>query len=643
MAVLSGALPPGWWPVKAELEPDELRPDDARQTAVRVAEAARASWRTEDRFLATASDVLLANGRLTRGADLTIGSLGPGASIVTPPADPAVLGALNRASPRADVVCDNEGRGTGKRVTDSARARRHEVKRRYALVRHGSKVAKRRRGFGNSEWDGLGRSGWEHHPAREPSGTRLALASLSAEFVPFVDFLSNRAVRGEIVLLDVLPETRLASRRRLAVRRDGRSRAVEGGAAFRSGETGLHFILAGGYDRCRGRESRSVPRSALARAQDGRSALWSEARIASLDRAAQASLRSWRASRPPGCVADLAGLLALADAVLASAGAAGRGGDRDRADPSPPSAGRASRLDLPGRLPIAGARRPRRIGGIQRGGDGRLLAEQLPQTPLCRGGRHPPPTPSDARGPGDPYPAAPRPLSPARGPGDDEPHYENRRRAAPKRSGIAPGRLRILVTTARATSRETLVPERWHCSGSKWRWEPATAPRLVTALTRIGYHRVPVVTRWRNSACYADRRSLWLRDGHAVSPRVVGTTRSARSGLRFDQVSGAARKGVGDVLPIGVGAVGRKTGRREVGKPVLPPFLPSSRLPVKLSSTSSPPTPSSSRSQPPQRRRSGKGVARGRAPTWTSPGAWEGAMAAREDLFAEPEECAAQC
>lgn len=323
----SGTLPPGWWPIKAELEPDELRPDDTRQTAVRVAEAARATWRREDRFLATASEVLLANGRLARGADLSIGVLGPGASIVMPPTDPAVLGALNRALAGRGISWRFGDLAPGSGVTDSgAVLGRHEVARRYALVdaKAPGRQAARTQGVlvtvGGQPWAVRDGNTILLGSRLEPEWLSLPL---SAEFVPFVDFLANRAVRGEIVLLDVPPGDPVAlPDAATAVVRDGRSRAVEGGSAFRSAETGLHFILAG-------RDTIGVvavnpdPReSALSRAQDSEiRRLWPGARIAPLDRAAEAAYSSGGRADLRGVFLMLAGLLALADAVLASAGA----------------------------------------------------------------------------------------------------------------------------------------------------------------------------------------------------------------------------------------------------------------------------------------------------------------------------------
>lgn len=327
----SGALPAGWWPVRAELEPDELRPDDTRHTAVRVAEAARASWRSEDRFLATAAEVLLANRRLARGTDLTLGSLGPGASIVMPPADPAVVGALNRSLAARGAGWRYGDIAPGSSAIDSGPVLgRHEVARRYALLPTQGRTGARTQG-GKDVTGVLVTAGGAPWAVR--TGNTILLGSrlepgwlalpLSAEFVPFVDFLANRAVRGEIVLLDVPPGDPVPlPDAATAVVRDGRTRGVEGGAAFRSAETGLHFILAG-------RDTIGVvavnpdPReSVLERAQDAEvRRLWAGARVARLDRAAGAAFSVGGRADLRGAFLLLAGLLAIADAVLAGAGA----------------------------------------------------------------------------------------------------------------------------------------------------------------------------------------------------------------------------------------------------------------------------------------------------------------------------------
>ena len=81
----------GWVPLVVELAPDELRGDDRWSTVVRVAPPARVRWDPADRYLSAAFEVLRDGGRVVPGADLSVGTLGPGPSLVLPPADPADL------------------------------------------------------------------------------------------------------------------------------------------------------------------------------------------------------------------------------------------------------------------------------------------------------------------------------------------------------------------------------------------------------------------------------------------------------------------------------------------------------------------------------------------------------------------------
>ncbi len=321
----SGPLPAGWWPVHAELEPDELRLDDTRQTAVRVAGAARAVWRSEERFLAAACEVLLQNGRLVRGNDVTVGWLGGGASIVEPPDDPAEFGAQNRALAARGVAWRFGDPAPGSGVTDSgAVLERHQVAKRIRLVAAGSGAGAGARGVlvtvGGEPW--LVRSGNVIllGSRLHPQWTDLPI---SAEFVPFLDFLANRAVRGELAELDVAPgEPVPLPDLATAVVREGRVREVEGGSAFQSAETGLHFILTG-------RDTIGViavnpdPReSLLSRASDGDlRRLWPGARVVTPERAAAAAFESGGKADLRGPLLVLVLLLALADAGLAAQGA----------------------------------------------------------------------------------------------------------------------------------------------------------------------------------------------------------------------------------------------------------------------------------------------------------------------------------
>lgn len=323
----SGPLTAGWWPVRAELEPDELRLDDLRETAIRVADASRAAWRSEDRFLATAAEVLLSNGRLIRGGDLSIGNLGQGGSIVQPPADPAAHGALNRALAARGAGWRFGALVPGSTATDSGPVLgRHAVARRYALVPAGSggAGAASPRGVlataGGLPWvvrsDNLILLG----SRLEPDWTALPL---SAEFVPFVDYLANRAIRGELAILDTPPgDPILLPDAATAVVREGQLRPVEGGGSFRSRETGLHFILAG-RDTIGAVAVNPDPReSVLERSGDGEiRRLWPGARIAPLERAASVAFAAGGRADLRGFFLVLAAALALADAALAGLGA----------------------------------------------------------------------------------------------------------------------------------------------------------------------------------------------------------------------------------------------------------------------------------------------------------------------------------
>ncbi|HTL06178.1 MAG TPA: hypothetical protein VL241_10550, partial [Gemmatimonadales bacterium] len=319
----SGTLSAGWWTVRAELEPDELRLDDTRLAAVHVANAARAAWRGEDRFLATACEVLLQNGRLVRGGDLSIGALGPGASIVQPPADPAALGALNRALASRGVAWRFGDLAAGAGVLDSGDLLgRHQVMKRYALLAPGAGSGSRGvlLTVAGAPWAVRSGSTILLGSRLEPEWTDLPV---SAEFVPFVDFLANRAVRGELALLEAAPgdPVRLPDVA-VGVMKEGSRREVEGGGVFRAPESGLYYLL-GGRDTIGVLAVNPDPReSQLARARDGEiRRLWPGSRVVAPAAAPGTAFgASGRADlRSPLLL--LAAVLALADAALAGLGA----------------------------------------------------------------------------------------------------------------------------------------------------------------------------------------------------------------------------------------------------------------------------------------------------------------------------------
>ncbi len=325
VSVASGALAPGWWLVQSELESDELRADDIRVGAVRVMPPARAACRAEDRFLAVACDVLIANGRLVRGNDVSIGWLGPAASIVQPPEDRAGQGALNRALGARGVPWSYGDPVPGAAMTDSSAVLgRHPVDRRLALS--GPPAGSRRDVLltvNGSPW--LVRSGnvLLLGSRLDPAWTELPL---SADFVPFLDFLANRAVRGELSMLEAAPGdavTLPASATTLA--RGSESRPVQGIDLYRPTEPGL-FYLVGGRDTIGALAVNPDPReSMLIRSNDAAvRRLWPGARIVGPDRGREAAFQSGGRADLRGWMLGLALALALADAGLASRGRKGR-------------------------------------------------------------------------------------------------------------------------------------------------------------------------------------------------------------------------------------------------------------------------------------------------------------------------------
>ncbi|MGH7560002.1 MAG: vWA domain-containing protein [Gemmatimonadales bacterium] len=313
----SGALPPGWWLAAAELEADELRLDDRRETVVRVVPPASVSWSAEDRFLATALDVLLQNRRIVRGADLSIGLLGARRSIVLPPADPARVGAQNRALAARGIPWRFGDAVAAPLLTDSSAViGRHRVLRRHPLVPSGGAPSGVLVTAAGAPW--VVRSGDVVLVGSrlDPDWTDLPLA---AGFVPFVDFLVNRAARGELTIASATPgEPVLLPDAATAIGRAGRRRDIEGGAALRTMETGVHFVLAGRDTIGAVAVSPDPRESDLAPADDGAiRGLWPGATIVSASRAPRTAFAAGGRTDLRGSFLWLAALLALADATLA--------------------------------------------------------------------------------------------------------------------------------------------------------------------------------------------------------------------------------------------------------------------------------------------------------------------------------------
>lgn len=194
---------PGWWVGAASLEPDELRADDSRPFAWRVAPPAHAmSTPGAGSFVAAALGVLLEGKRIRDGRDVIISGgdapIGGSHAVVLPPEDPALVGQANRSLAArgvpwhwAHLATPGPLRSTGLAMLDDV-----GVTRRYALEAAGStdQDAEVLATVNGEPW--LVRSG-----DVVVVGSRLdtAWTALPAApgFVPFLDALVNRIVVGE--------------------------------------------------------------------------------------------------------------------------------------------------------------------------------------------------------------------------------------------------------------------------------------------------------------------------------------------------------------------------------------------------------------------------------------------------------------
>ena len=191
------SLSPGWWVGEAELEQDELRADDRRPFAWRVAPPARVTATSgAGSFVAAALAVLQEGKRVVDGRDVVISGGEPPTAphaIVAPPADPALVGQANRALASRGVAWHWGQAGTP-----------GEIAAPRLGILNGSAVTRRYRLEGASD-DVLATVNGEPWLVRSGNvvilGSRLDTAwtalPTAPSFVPFIDALVNRVVVGE--------------------------------------------------------------------------------------------------------------------------------------------------------------------------------------------------------------------------------------------------------------------------------------------------------------------------------------------------------------------------------------------------------------------------------------------------------------
>jgi hypothetical protein len=205
VALPAQTFAPGWWVGEALLEADELRADDRRPFAWRVAPPARVTATPgAGEFVAAALGVLREVKRVTNGSDVVFTSgeaLSGDQTIIQPPADPALVGQANRALASRGVSWRWGPTATPGPLLASQLPviTGVQVTRRYRLERAGGgseeQEAENVLATVNGEaW--LVRSGNTILLGSRLDTTWTALPATPA-FVPFVDALANRIVRGE--------------------------------------------------------------------------------------------------------------------------------------------------------------------------------------------------------------------------------------------------------------------------------------------------------------------------------------------------------------------------------------------------------------------------------------------------------------
>ncbi len=319
------SVPPGWHAAQVLLTPDENRLDDARWIAIRSAPPAAVSLDSgAGAFVAAAVGVLESGGRVRRGHEVTLTDRPTsGRTVLFPPADPALVGSVNRAlaargvSARFGVLLAGEWAVSGA-LGDAAGA---AVYRRYRLT-GGGRVIER---AGGEPW--LVHDGQVVIVASRLEERWTALP-LTPGFVPFLDALVNRVAAAEAWQVAATPGAvvRLPEQAASLLLPDGPV-PVTGERLEAPATPGVYFMLDAAGDTIGGlavspdpRESdfRPAAYAAVRRALGPRTALVERAALTG--RAFAASRRVEAAT--PLLAAAL--LLALAEWLVASAGS-GRG------------------------------------------------------------------------------------------------------------------------------------------------------------------------------------------------------------------------------------------------------------------------------------------------------------------------------
>ena len=198
------AEPPerGWTAGTVELEPDELRGDDARHFAVWIGPAPSVSLHpSAGLFAHSALDALVQSGRATVGGEIAFTPADEATTLpalLLPPSDAVRLGASNRALERLGVPwrfgAAIHGDATV-RSSDSTRSLEGvTASLRYVLVRAGGERADTVATAGGAPWIV---SGPRYVLVASPLAPPATTFPLHASFVPWLDDMLSQKLSGE--------------------------------------------------------------------------------------------------------------------------------------------------------------------------------------------------------------------------------------------------------------------------------------------------------------------------------------------------------------------------------------------------------------------------------------------------------------
>lgn len=326
VALRPRVLQRGWFRADVAMDPDELRMDDEWHLAVRVAEPAAAHAGVgAGRFVREGLSVLQGSGRVGTGDVVVLDDrLMSGRGVMFPPADPAMLGAANRALAARQFPWRFGDRVTGEWQLGGMVG---PAAGQPVLTRH---VLEGTAGAGGQVLATVGGEPWMVR-----NGDLVLIASrieqdwtvlpVSAAFVPFLDLLVNELATSSSVVVRGLPgePVELPSNASTVLGPEGPGHATSEGRYAAPLKPGVYFLASAAGDTVGALEVNHDPRESLLTPADRRSlraTLGADAELLDDNGITREMFRGNRRADLSGMLIAAAVLAALLELFLATAG-----------------------------------------------------------------------------------------------------------------------------------------------------------------------------------------------------------------------------------------------------------------------------------------------------------------------------------